>query len=184
MMRAVLLWLCLFLPLSIHPALAVEFKYVAAGEPVLSNPHDVELSADGTLLYVSDLGNDRIAVLDASSLQLLSTFGEKDELSQPHDIDRGPDGLLYVADTGQSRIVVYKPDGTGASKVGVLEGRIRRPEGVLALGKGRVVATGAASGNIVAFQDGKVVREAGGLRSPHDVIAAKDDHLWVRRRRQ
>lgn len=178
-MRSVLFWLCLFVPLSLHSAQAVEFKYVAAGEPELANPHDVELSADGTLIYVADLGNDRIAVLDASSLQLVATFGEKDELSQPHDIDRGPDGLLYVADTGQSRIVIYQPDGTGATKVGVLEGRIRRPEGVLALGNGRVFATGAASGNIVAFQDGKVVREAGGLRSPHDIIAAKDDHLWV-----
>ncbi len=178
-MRPFLFWLFLFVPFGLHPAQAIEFKYVAAGEAELANPHDVELSADGTLLYVSDLGNDRIAVLDASSLQLVSTFGEKDELSQPHDIDRGPDGLLYVADTGQSRIVIYQPDGTGASKVGVLKGRIRRPEGVLALGKGRVFATGAASGNIVAFQNGKVVREAGELRSPHDVIAAGDDHLWV-----
>lgn len=160
-------------------ARAIEFSFVLAGEPVLSNPHDVELSRDGKRLYVSDLGHDRIAVLDAETLALKGTFGEGDNLSQPHDVHLGPDGRLYVADTGGSRIAIYQPDGDGAKMVGELKGRIRRPEGVFAHADGRVYATGAASGNIVAFENGKVVREADDLRSPHDVIATRDGHLWV-----
>lgn len=178
-MRFCLLAALAILLIAPAPAGAIGFTFVKAGPSVLSNPHDVELSPDGTLLYVSDLGNDRIAVLDAETLALVATFGEADGLSQPHDIHRGPDGLLYVADTGQSRIVIYRPDGKSAAKTGTLTGRIRRPEGVLALENGLVFATGAASGNIVAFQDGKVIREAGGLRSPHDIALTKDGKLWV-----
>ncbi len=32
-------------------------------------------------------------------------------LNRPHDIALGPDGLLYVADSGNHRIVVFEPDG-------------------------------------------------------------------------
>ena len=42
-----------------------------------------------------------------------------------------------------------------------------------------VYATGAGSGNIVRYKDGKVVAEAGGLRAPHDVIATPEGLLWV-----
>jgi hypothetical protein len=37
----------------------------------LSNPHDLKLSPDGRYLMVSDVGNNRIAILDPDSLALL-----------------------------------------------------------------------------------------------------------------
>ena len=41
----------------------------------LSNPHDLKLSPDGRYLMVSDVGNNRIAILDPDSLALLGHFG-------------------------------------------------------------------------------------------------------------
>lgn len=162
-------------------ALAGEFKieFVSASDAVVSNPHDIDLSADGKYLYVSDLGHDRVAVFDAQTLKLAGTIGEKDGLAAPHDVHRGPDGRLYVADTGNDRIVVYALDGASGSKSGEISGPFGAPEGVYAHGDGRVYVTGAGSGNIVVMEDGKVVAEAGGLRAPHDVIGTKDGSLWI-----
>lgn len=167
------------LMMSAGPALAFQAEFVAASDEVVSNPHDIELSQDGKLLYVSDLGNDRVAVLNADTLKLVGSFGEGDDLSAPHDVHLGPDGKLYVADTGNDRIVIYDVDGAKGKKAGEISGRIYGPEGVFAHSDGRVYATGAGSGNVVVFEDGKVVHESIGLSHPHDVVMTAEGELWV-----
>ena len=174
-----LLGLFALLLMAVSPAHGFEADFVIASDPVLSNPHDIELSSDGKLLYVSDLGNDRVAVLDSDTLKLVGSFGEADDLAAPHDVDLGPGGKLYVADTGNDRIVIYEIDGASGKRIGDITGSIAAPEGVLAHTDGRIYATGAGSGNIVAFADGKPVHEEGGLWHPHDVIATADGQLWV-----
>ncbi|MDA7947672.1 MAG: NHL repeat-containing protein [Hyphomicrobiaceae bacterium] len=162
-------------------ASAAEFntRFVAASEPELSNPHDVDLSPTGKHLYVSDLGHNRVAVLDARSLKLLGAIGEKDDLSAPHDVHIGPDGRLYVADTGNDRVVIYEIDGVNGKKVGELAGGFYAPEGVFAQSENRVYVTGAGSGNIVVFENNEIAGEAKGLRAPHDVIADRAGSFWV-----
>jgi len=174
----------LMLLLAVHISTAVsaaEFKtkFITASEPELSNPHDIDLSPTGKHLYVSDLGNDRVAVLDARSLALLGTIGEKDDLSAPHDVHIGPDGRLYVADTGNDRVVIYEIDGVNGKRVGELAGGFHAPEGVFAQSENRVYVTGAGSGNIVVFENNKIAGEAKGLRAPHDVIADRKGSFWV-----
>ena len=39
-------------------------EFVKASDVALENPHDLKLSADGRLLFVSDVGNNRVAILD------------------------------------------------------------------------------------------------------------------------
>lgn len=174
---ATTLLLCLIATL----AQAAEFKavYVGASETILSNPHDIDLSADGRHLYVSDVGNDRVAVLDARSLKLTGTIGADDGLAAPHDVHRGPDNRLYVADTGNDRIVVFQLNGTEGKRVAEITGPFGSPEGVFAGSGGLVYVTGAGTGNIVAMKDGKPVVQSSGLRAPHDVIALKDGTLWI-----
>lgn len=174
---ATTLLLCLIATL----AQAAEFKaaYVTASEAILSNPHDIDLSVDGRHLYVSDVGNDRIAVLDAQTLKLTGTIGGNDGLAAPHDVHRGADGRLYVADTGNDRIVVFQLNGAEGKRVAEITGPFGSPEGVFAGPDGLVYVTGAGTGNIAAMKDGKPVAQAGGLRAPHDVIALKDGNLWV-----
>ena len=170
--------------LALAPVLASEkasafaLEFVTASPQIYAEPHDLVLSPDGQHLYVSDNNNDRIAVLDPTDLKLLGTFGA-DEVGSPHDVVFDAEGRLLVADTGNDRIAIYKVDGVEGELVGALKGAIRNPEGVAVHANGRVYATGAGSGNIEAFENGKAVAETGGLSSPHDVAVASDGTVWI-----
>lgn len=153
--------------------------FITASETPLENPHDVKLSPDGRYLFVSDVGNNRVAILDPDTLDLVAAFGS-DHQSGTHDVDFDADGRVYVADTHNNRVTIYELDGFDARLVGELRERIRGPEGVLVHPNGQVYVAGAWSGNLVAYDRGRVVAELGGLRSPHDVELAHDGvNLWL-----
>ncbi len=167
-------------PLLPAPAAAQPLRLTleAASAQTLSEPHDIVLSPDGTKLYVADNGNDRIVVLDPVSLAELGVFA-RGEVSQPHDVVFDAAGRLLVADTGNSRIAIYAVTGNGGTAVGELTGSIRRPEGVDVHPDGRVIATGAASGNVAVFRDGREVAQAGGFSAPHDVQVDAAGAIWL-----
>lgn len=156
----------------------LQFTLMAASAENLGKPHDIVLSPDGRLLYVADNDNDRIVVLDAQSLEERGVFAE-DEVAGPHDVVFDAAGRLLVADTHNHRIAVYAVDGTDGRLIGSLEGRIRAPEGVAVHADGRVFATGARSGNLVVFDDSKVVAETDGFSAPHDVEFDGSGRAWV-----
>jgi len=62
----------------------------------LSQPHDAAFSSDGKLIYVTDMANSRIRVLESMTLKDVGTFGEN-ELSRPHDAEFDQAGRLLVA---------------------------------------------------------------------------------------
>ena len=177
MLRALLAVLALLL-LPASGAAAFDLEYVAASDDLFDQPHDIVLSPDRRFLYVSDNGHDRIAVLDASTLSMLGTFGGED-VASPHDVVFDPAGRLLVADTGNSRIAIFAVDGANGEFIGELQGGFSRPEGVAVHPNGRVYATGSSTDNIVAFENGKQVAETGGLSSPHDVEIAPDGSIWI-----
>jgi DNA-binding beta-propeller fold protein YncE len=165
----------LFLPAT---AAAFDLEFVAASPAIYAQPHDLVLSPDRRHLYVADNNHDRIAVLDPISLGLLGTFGDG-EVGAPHDVAFDAEGRLLVADTDNNRIAIYRITGVKGTLTGELRGAIRRPEGVAVHPNGRVYATGASSGNIEAFENGKPLAQADGLSSPHDVAIAADGTVWV-----
>jgi DNA-binding beta-propeller fold protein YncE len=63
--------------------------------------------------------------------------------------------------------------------IGQIDERIRGPEGVLAHPNGRIYVAGAWSGNVVAYQGGKVIAELNGLSSPHDLERAPNGDIWL-----
>ena len=97
----------------------------------LINPHDLKLSPDGQYLMVSDVGNNRVAMLDPDSLELVGHFGA-DHQAGTHDIDFDKNGLAYVADTHNNRVTIYRMQNMQAVLIGELSESIRGPEGVLA----------------------------------------------------
>jgi len=159
-------------------ASAFDLIYVASSRPELARPHDIALSADKRYLFVADKNNDRIAVLDANSLELLVSFGE-DEVSEPHDLVFQSAGRLLVADTGNDRIAIYQVRGSTAKLTGELRGAVNRPEGVAVHRNGRVYVTGSSTGNIEVFENGQSVKVAGGLSGPHDISITAEGSLWV-----
>jgi len=119
-----------------------------------------------------------VAILDPESLELRGEFGAGQQ-SGTHDVDFDADGRAYVADTHNNRVLIYAIDGLEARLVGELGERVRGPEGVLAHPNGRVYVAGAWSGNLVAYQHGRVVAELGGLSAPHDVELAVGGDIWL-----
>ena len=153
-------------------------KFMTASEADLENPHDLKLSPDGRYLFVSDVGNNRIVILDPETLAFIAEFGS-DHQSGTHDIDFDSQGRAYVADTHNNRVTVYSMEGTTATLVAEFRERIRGPEGVLVHPNGRIYVAGAWSGNVVAYEDGKVVAELSGLSSPHDLEITPDNNIWL-----
>lgn len=182
-MRSIVVYALLLAIVSLGSATPVRadelaFTLMAASAENLAEPHDIVLSPDGALLYVADNGNDRIVVLAAQTLEELGSFADG-QVAAPHDVVFDAEGRLLVADTRNDRIAIYEVDGTGGRLVGTIEGRIRAPEGVGVHPDGRVFATGAGSGNLVIFDDGKVIEEVGGFSSPHDVEFDGSGRAWV-----
>ncbi|KPK06480.1 MAG: hypothetical protein AMJ64_08985 [Betaproteobacteria bacterium SG8_39] len=150
----------------------------------LSQPHDAAFSPDGKRIYVTDMANSQMRVLDAESLRLLATFG-RGELSRPHDAEFDRQGRLLVADTGNDRIAIYTVDGVQARWVGEWKG-LHSPEGVGVAPDGRVYATNTGAGSVSIFRDGKLERTVGSTGSgagqfsrPHDVDVDRDGTVYV-----
>jgi len=108
-----------------------------------NRPNAVEIAPDGTL-YVVDTWNFRVQQLSESGESVLSRWGTSgtygfnapsqpdDGFWGPRDIAISPDGRIYIADTGNKRVRVYRPDengvptwlydiGTGGSGAGQLD---------------------------------------------------------------
>jgi DNA-binding beta-propeller fold protein YncE len=150
----------------------------------LSQPHDAAFSPDGKLIYVTDMRNSRIRVIEAMTLQPVGTFGEG-ELSYPHDAAFDGAGRLLVADTGNDRIAIYATRGAEARLVGELKG-LSGPEGVAVAPDGRIIATNTRAGTLAVFREGKLERTVGRtgakdgeFSNPHDVEAAADGSVYV-----
>ena len=172
--------LALIVGLLVDPVSAaeLELKFIAASTAALENPHDLKLSPDGKYLFVSDVENNRIAILDPDTLAFVSAFGS-DHQSGTHDIDFDSGGRAYVADTHNNRVTIYDMDGINASLVGEIGEGIRGPEGVLAHPNGLIYVAGAWSGNVVAYKDRKVIAELEGLSSPHDLERTASGDIWL-----
>ena len=159
-------------------------ELIAESAPGLAQPHDAAFSPDGQRIYVTDMANSRIVVLEAMSLKLIGDFG-KGELSYPHDAEFDAQGRLLVADTGNNRIAIYIVDGARARRVGELTG-LAGPEGVAVAPDGRIFVTNTRSGTLAVFRDGRLETTLGGYGSalgefinPHDVDVAPDGSIHV-----
>ena len=150
----------------------------------LSQPHAAAFSPDGRLVYVTDMRNSRMLVLEAMTLKPVGTFGER-ELSNPHDAAFDRAGRLLVADTGNDRVAIYAVDRAQAKLVGELKG-LSGPEGVAVAPDGRVLVSNTRGATLAVFRDGRHERTVGGrgardgeFANPHDVEVAADGSVYV-----
>jgi DNA-binding beta-propeller fold protein YncE len=115
-------------------------RYVLAPEgDGFNEPWSVAVATDGTV-YVADTWNHRVVVYGADGAYINSWGFEGPTLTTdvyafwgPRGIAVDEDGNVYLADTGNKRIMVYEPDGTFIRQIGSggpLEGQLDEPAGL------------------------------------------------------
>jgi DNA-binding beta-propeller fold protein YncE len=183
-MRAVIVVAFLLLSSLAGAQPALRATQLAEFADGLAQPHDAAFSPDGKLIYLTDMRNSRIQVLEAMTLKPLGIFGAG-ELSYPHDAEFDAAGRLLVADTGNDRVAIYEVKGAQARLTGELKG-LSGPEGVAVMADGRILVTNTRNATLSVFRDGKLERTVAGpgtrdgeLRNPHDVEAASDGSVYI-----
>lgn len=95
----------------------------------------------------------------------ITKFGEETTLSGPSDICIASDGHMYIADTGNDRIVVGSLDGELIKTIG--DGTLVDPRGVFVTDDGLIYVADHDAEKIFIFdQNGKLVQEYGKPTSP------------------
>lgn len=113
-----------------------------------NQPWGIDVGPDGNV-YVADTWNHRIQVFTPDG-EFIRTWGQLGQLDAaqlpsdfwgPRDVAVGPDGLVYVADTGNKRIQVFTAAGEYVRTIGSSgsgAGQLNEPVGLAVHSDGRV----------------------------------------------
>jgi uncharacterized protein (TIGR03663 family) len=132
-----------------------------------NEPGDVAIAPDGSV-YVADTWNHRIHQLDGTG-NLVNAWGTSAQYDPgdgavgeaafygPRGIAVGPDGRIYVTDTGNKRVQVFGPDGRFVFQWGgggVLEGYLDEPVGIALGSDGAVYVADTWNQRVQVFDAG------------------------------
>ncbi len=129
----------------------------------MERPSGVEVSGDGSMVVVVDIGGVKsnrhdIVLYDTltrSHIRTLGTRGTAEgEFNLPRDIAVGVGGNLYVTDSGNFRVQVLDQQGTPIRSWGSPGrhlGQFTRPKGIAADASGNIYVVDAAFGNFQIF---------------------------------
>lgn len=131
----------------------------------------VDVAIAGERLYVTDVDNMQVHVIDKSTGRELDRFGEPGseagKLFHPTNIAVAPDGSLYVTDTTNFRVQQFTAEGEfirEIGSIGVNAGHFVRPKGVALDREGRIYVVDAAFENVqVLARDGAALTAFGGV---------------------
>lgn len=139
----------------------------ALGSSEQFRPTDAAIA--GNRLYVVDVLNHQVQVLDKRTGALLFKFGKPGsgpgDLFQPTNIAIGPDGDIYVTETGNFRVQRFTREGVHVrfyGEQGNLPGNFARPKGLAVDRAGRLYVGDAAIQNVQIFEnDGRLLMDFG-----------------------
>jgi sugar lactone lactonase YvrE len=109
------------------------------------------------------------------------------QFGKPRGIGVDTKGFIYVADTGNSRIQIFKPDGTfdrAFGEAGSGSGQMGEPNGVAVSDAGDIYVTDAKSHKLMRFKpDGSFDKEwrgpEGGFYGPRDLAFGPNKQLYI-----
>ena len=171
---------------DLHWIRVIRYEVTDGVQQDLGYPADVAPAADGTLWF-TDQDTDRLRSITPFVQVAEETSGRlgTGELSDPTGIAIGPDGTIYVADTGHDRVVVYDQFGTMQRTIG--ERFLSRPCGIDVNWFGDVVIADTGNNRVVlANRLGHLVgmfgsegTDPGQFRNPTDAAFDTHNRLWV-----
>jgi DNA-binding beta-propeller fold protein YncE len=153
-------------------------RYLRAyGDPEKWAPSDVAVTR--RRLYAVDVKGGQVFVLDKESGEELRRFG-KGMMFAPTNLDVDEKGNVYVADTGNARVIKFSPRGRVIQQFGSLGrgiGQFVRPKGVALDREERLYVVDAAFENVQVFDRkgrlllffGQAGNVSGGLNIPAKV---------------
>jgi DNA-binding beta-propeller fold protein YncE len=126
-------------------------KYFAVHEEALTQPAGMYLHQDN--LYVCNLGPSNILVFNINTGELLRIIGsEGDGVGQlmfPNAVVVGPDGFIYVSDTGNDRIQRYSPTGEFKETLPLDASILYSPRGIEFDHQGRLFIVSKMNNNVL-----------------------------------
>ena len=180
-----------------------------AGLGQLNDPTGVALSPDGQTIYVVDSGNLRLQRYGIDGKFIGAWDGSNDAAGKfgtafgqgPQNLTVDDNGLIYVADTWNHRVVVFDPQGAMVREPGqrgvqvdtmdspdpnVDTGRFYGPRGV-AVSNGEIYITDTGNERVQVFAaDGTFLRTFGGtgtepgkLKEPTGIAIGPDGNVYV-----
>ena len=144
-------------------------KYLTAfGRPGEVEPVDVAIGKDR--LYVCDIKNHRIEIWSRSRGVLIKSFGEPGnspgQFYLPTQVALGPEGNLFITDTGNFRVEKFSPEGEFLQSFGGLgktHGKFLWPKGLAVDRHGRIYVADSRFANVQIFdKEGRLLLFFGG----------------------
>jgi tripartite motif-containing protein 71 len=142
----------------------------------LNDAQSVAVSPQTGDVYVADTGHNRIVVYSANG-SVLAKVGaeggngdagsEPGQFNHPQAVTIAPSGNVFVADTGNNRIVELSQSGAVLNELGRLgsaDGRLHSPTGVAVDAAGRVYAVDSFNNRVEVFSESGEYLAKWGLR--------------------
>lgn len=141
-----------------------EYISTVGSDEMLERPSSVAVNAEGTRIYVVDTGgvrsrNHRVRVFDRSGAHLfdIGTRGaEPGQFNLPLSAAVGPNGRLYVLDSGNFRVQVFSPEGQflfAFGDAGRTPGHFSHPKSISVSRDGRIFVSDSGFANVQIFDD-------------------------------
>lgn len=161
--------------------------------PSGASPHDITVTAEGTLL-VTDTGNDKIHELEANG-SLIRSFGSTagsgdGQFNNPIEVAIGPSNRIYLTDNANHRVQILERNGTfvkafGTSGTG--DGQFDNPWGLAISSNGEVFVADQDNHRIQVFDsNGTFLRKwgekgnlDGQLNHPHGLDVDQAGNIYV-----
>ncbi|ADG83065.1 6-bladed beta-propeller [Thermincola potens] len=176
--------LLVHLPQKIEDRPSYLYSLTGGEKGALEQPVAVAVSEEKELVYVADVGTDRVCVFDKNSGRYLYSIGERGkgagEFNYPYGLAVFSDGRLWVSDPENFTVQEFDAKGRYLRTIGVAAYGIK--PGLMCLGQGgRVYISDLARHRIVIFDArGRYMGEIkAGLTHPQGILADSSGSLWV-----